>query len=254
MTSSQRRTHFLAVAAVCAFLTSASFLLMIPAFAQDSRTMAVLGSIDGTVDGSERGWLTISGEVEGRDMSSAAWRPHSDANMMESVLGGMSEQMKQRMEMMAEMQGRENPLAEILGRDGDEKVALRIMGVDPDAESILRQGGLTIELPPFSAENKDQMLRGQNEADIAYHKNFGESTGFYVSSHDVGTDAVVAFDRLEIVAGGGFAEGTFEASLCPIGSLMGRDVDPADCIMVEGRFKTDLGEEEPDHPGAQAPG
>lgn len=230
-------TRISSKASVWIFLPAiaAAVLLAHDAVAQNTRTMTVLGSIDGTVDGFERSWLTISGEVEGRHMSSAAWRPHSMANMMESVLEGMSEQQRARM-------------AQVFGGEGEEQVALRVMGIDPEAESILRQGGLTIELPPFSADEAEQMLNGRNEAEIAYHKNFGEQRGYFVSSHDVGTDATVTFDRLEIVTGGGFAAGTFEGSLCPISSLIGSEPSLEGCILVEGRFETELGEEEADNP------
>lgn len=230
-----------------------------PGQAQGTRTMDVLGSIEGTADGSERGWLTISGEIEGKTMSSAAWRPHSMANVMESAFAGMSEAqqdaMRERMEQMAEMMGEgagTNPMAQMFGGGGEEYVELRIMGVDPDAEQILRQGSLTLELPPFPADTADQMLSGPNEAEIFYHKNFGEQRGYFVSSHDVGTAATVAFDRLEIVAGGGFAAGTFEGSLCPIRSLMGSNPTLEGCILVAGRFETELGEEEADSAGSAA--
>ncbi len=227
-----------------------------PADAQDTRSMTVLGSIDGTANGMERSWLTIAGEVNGEPMSSAAWRPYSMANVMEGAFGSMSDeqraQMKERMEKMSEMMGdgAENPLAQMFGGGGEDQVQLRIMGVDPEAERILRQGGLTIELPPFPVENADQMLSGTNEAEISYHKNFGEGTGFYASSHDTGTAATVAFDRLEIVDGGGFAAGTFEATLCPISALINNVPDPEVCILVAGEFETELGEEEADMPGA----
>lgn len=231
------------------------------AVAQDTRSMTVLGSIDGTVGSTERSWVTISGEVNGKDMSSAAWRPYSLANIMENALEGMSEQqraqMKKRMEMMEEMMGDDagsNPMAQMFGGDGEEKIALRIMGVDPEAESILRQGGLTIELDPFSAEDINQILSGPNSAEISYHKNFGEQTGFYASSHDVGNAAFVEFDRLEIEEGGGAAEGTFEANLCPIQALMQGDIDPDVCIPVEGRFETELGEEAANNPGSGSGG
>lgn len=230
-----------------------TLMATLPAFAQESRTMTVLGSIDGTADGTERAWLTISGVVEGRDMSSAAWRPFSMANVMGGAFDGMSDeqraQMEERMELMSEMmgEGADNPLAEMLGGSGEDQVQLRIMGVDPEAERILRQGGLTIELPPFSVEDAGQLLTGANEAEISYHKNFGEGGGFHVSSHDVGTPATVSFDRLEIEAGGGFAAGTFEGSLCPIRSLMGSNPTLDGCILVAGRFETELGEEEPDN-------
>lgn len=229
-----------------------------PANAQSTRTMTVLGSIDGTADGTERAWLTIAGEVEGRDMSSAAWRPYSLANVMGGALAGMSDeqraQMKERVEMMSEVmgEGSDNPLAQMFGGDGEEQVKLRIMGVDPEAERILRQGGLTIELPPFSAGTVDQMTTGPNEAEISYHKNFGDSTGLYASSHDVGTPATVAFDRLEIVEGGGFAAGSFEGNLCPIRALIDGVPDPDVCILVAGQFETELGEEEADTPVARA--
>ncbi|MFC4352016.1 hypothetical protein ACFOW6_10725 [Fodinicurvata halophila] len=223
--------------------------------------MTVLGSIDGTVGSIERSWVTISGEVEGKEMSSAAWRPYSPANVMEGALEGMSEQqraqMEKRMEMMKEMLGDDadsNPMAQMFGGEGEDKIALRIMGVYPEADKILRQGGLTIELDPFSAEDVDQILAGPNSAEISYHKNFGEPTGFYASSHDVGTDAVVEFDRLEIEDGGGAAEGAFEASLCPITALMQGDIDPDVCILVAGRFETELGEEAADNPGSGSGG
>ena len=244
---------------LCAVFSSLTAILIgQPSLAQDTRTMTVLGSIDGTADGTERAWLTIAGEINGSAMSSAAWRPYSMANATGGAFAGMSDEqrakMEERMEMMSEMlgDGAENPFAQMLGGDGEEQVQLRIMGVDPEAERILRQGGLTIELPPFSAGDVDQQLTGPKEAEISYHKNFGEeeAMGFYASSHDVGTAATVAFDRLEIVEGGGFAAGTFEGSVCPIRSLMGGDPDPEVCILVAGQFETELGEEEADMPAS----
>jgi hypothetical protein len=210
-----------------------ALIAALPAVSQESRTMTVLGSIEGTADGTERAWLTISGEIEGRDMATAAWRPFSMADALGGALSGMSDE--QRAQMVERM-------------GGEEQVKLRIMGVDPEAESILRQGGLTIELPAFSADDADQLLTGPNEAEIAYHKNFGEGTGFYVSTDDVGTPATVSFDRLDIVAGGGFAAGTFEGNLCPIGSLMTSNPTFEGCILVAGEFETELGEEEADTP------
>lgn len=236
----------------------AAMLMAQPSAAEGTRMMTVLGSIDGTAGGTEREWLTIAGEVEGRAMSSAAWRPYSMANVMEGALAGMSDtqraQMQKQMEMMSEMmdEGADTPLAQMFGGDGEDQVQLRIMGVDPEAEHILRQGGLTIELPPFSPEDTNILLTGPHEAEISYHKNFGDSTGFYVSSHDVGTPATVAFDQLDIVAGGGFAVGTFEGSLCPIRSLMGSEPSLDGCILVAGRFETELGEEDADNAASRA--
>lgn len=242
---------------LCALLSSlAAALIAQPSVAQDMRTMTVLGSIEGMADGTERAWSTIAGEINGSTMSSAAWRPWSMPDVMGGALDGMSDeqraQMQERMEMMSEMlgDGAENPLAQMFGGDGEEQVQLRITGVDPDSDRILVRGGLTIELPPFSADAVDELLTGQNEAEISYHKNFGEDEemGFYASSHDVGTAATVVFDRLEIVEGGGFAAGSFEGNLCPIRALMGGDPDPEVCILVAGQFETELGEEEPDMP------
>jgi hypothetical protein len=229
-----------------------TILIAKPADAQGIRMMTVLGSIEGTADGTERAWLTIAGEAEGEPMSSAAWRPYSMPNMMEGAFAGMSDaaraQMEERMKLMSEMmgEGANNPLTQMFGGGSDDQVQLRIMGVDPEAERVLLQGGLTIELPPFSFDSTDQILSGRNEAEISYHKNFGESTGFYASSHDVGTTATVAFDRLEIVDGGGFAAGTFEATLCPISALINNVPDPEVCILVAGQFETELGEEAAD--------
>ncbi|MFO8125512.1 hypothetical protein [Yoonia sp.] len=234
----------------------AAALIAQPSVAQDMRTMTVLGSIEGMADRTERAWSTIAGEINGSKMSSAAWRPYSMPDVMGDALAGMNDeqraQMQERMKMMSEMlgDGAENPFAQMFGGDGGEQIQLRITGVDPESERILVRGGLTIELPPFSADEVDELLTGRNEAEISYHKNFGEDEemGFYASSHDVGTAATVAFDRLEIVEGGGFAAGSFEGSLCPIRALMGGDPDPEVCILVAGQFETVLGEEEADMP------
>ncbi len=196
--------------------------------------MTVLGSVEGTVDGTARSWLTIAGKVEGKAMSSAAWQPDNTANALEAALAGMSERQRQHMK---------ERMAQVFGNDGEDKVKLRIMGVDPNADSILRQGGLTLEMPAFSPDNTERMLNASQEADISYHKNFGTETGFYASSHEVGTDATITFDRLEIVSGGGYAEGSFEATLCPIQSLMQGNASPDVCMLVAGHFDTELGEE-----------
>jgi len=88
------------------------------------------------------------------------------ADALGGALSGMSDE--QRAQMVERM-------------GGEEQVKLRIMGVDPEAERILRQGGLTIELPAFSADDADQLLTDPNEAEISYHKNFGEGTGVFMS-------------------------------------------------------------------------
>ena len=219
--------------------------------AQDARDMAVTGSVDATVDGVERQWLTIAGEVDGAFMHSAAWQPYAApenpmASMMEGMPEDQREQMRAQMEAMAEQMGADSPVAQMFGGDGEnDQVRLRITAVDPGSERILRDGMLTIEIPPFSAEDHNALIGTTGSAEISLFKNFGEQTGLHVSSHSLGTDASVEFDRLEIAAGGGTAEGHFEASLCPLRVVMRDDGDAGDCILVVGRFATELGEEAP---------
>lgn len=218
--------------------------------AQDARDMTVTGSVDAEVDGIDRQWLTISGEVDGDFMQSASWRPfvlpvNPMTEMMEGMPEAQREQMQARMEAMAESMGADNPAAQMFGGDASEQITLRITAFDPDSDRILREGMLTIELPPFSAENIDTFIGTTQSADISLFKNFGESTGLHVSSHSLGTEATVEFDRLEIVPDGGVAEGQFEGTLCPLSVVMQNNGDAGDCILVVGRFDTELGEGEP---------
>ena len=228
----------------------AIFSFIAPANAQETRTMEVLGSVDGTVDGHERAWLTISGEIDGAEMSSAAWKSYDAGSVMDAMLEGFSdaqrEQMQERMDAMSEMMGDaggQNPIAQALGGSDKDQITLRIMGVDPDAERILRQGMIIIELPPFAVDDLEKMVGPSLDAEISYHKNFGEGTGFHASSHDAGTAAYVNFKRLDVVEGGGAAKGRFGATLCSLGVLVSGNIDPDDCLFVEGRFDTVLGED-----------
>jgi hypothetical protein len=218
--------------------------------AQEARDMTVTGSVDAEVEGVERQWLTISGEIDGDFMQSASWRPFElPANPMAEMLEGMPEaqreQMQAQMETMADAMGADNPAAQMFGGGASDQITLRITAFDPDSDRILREGMLTIELPPFSTENIDTLIGTTQSADISLFKNFGESTGLHVSSHSLGTEATVEFDRLEIVPDGGVAEGQFEGTLCPLSVVMQNNSDDADCILVVGRFDTELGEGEP---------
>ena len=223
------------------------FGLMVPAAAQETRTMEVLGSVDGVVDGHERAWLTISGEIDGAEMSSAAWKAYDVGSLMDAMFDGVSDaqrqQMQERMQAMSEMMGDAGAAHPFAPGSGEDQVTLRIMGVDPEAERILRQGMISIELPAFAVDDLDAMVGSPVEAEISYHKNFGEVTGFHASSHEAGTAAYVVFERLDIVEGGGNAKGRFGATLCSIGVLMRGDIDPDDCLFVEGHFDTALGED-----------
>ena len=223
------------------------FGLMVPAAAQETRTMEVLGSVDGVVDGHERAWLTISGEIDGAEMSSAAWKAYDVGSLMDAMFEGVSDaqrqQMQERMQAMSEMMGDAGAAHPFAPGSGEDQVTLRIMGVDPEAERILRQGMISIELAAFAVDDLDAMVGSPVEAEISYHKNFGEVTGFHASSHEAGTAAYVVFERLDIVEGGGNAKGRFGATLCSIGVLMRGDIDPDDCLFVEGHFDTALGED-----------
>ncbi len=218
--------------------------------AQDARDMAVIGSVDATVDGVERQWLTIAGEVDGEFMHSAAWLPNLPPDnpmleMMEGMPEAQRERMQAQMDAMADQMGADSPYAQMFGDDAGDRIRLRIMAVDPQAERILRQGMLSIELAAFSVEDIDTIIGTAQEVEISLFKNFGEKRGLHVSSHGIGTDATIQLERLEIEPGGGVAEGHFEGSLCPLSVVMGRDGDPDDCSLVTGRFATELGEEAP---------
>lgn len=218
--------------------------------AQDARDMAVTGSVDATVDGVERQWLTIAGEVDGEFMHSAAWLPNvlpdnPMLQMMEGMPEAQRERMQAQMDAMAAQMGADSPYAQMFGDDAGDRIRLRIMAVDPQSERILRQGMLSIELVSFSVDDIDAIIGTAQEAEISLFKNFGDKRGLHVSSHGMGTDATLRLDRLEIVPGGGVAEGHFEASLCPLSVVMGRDGDSDDCSLVTGSFATELGEEAP---------
>jgi len=218
--------------------------------AQEARDMAVIGSIDAVVDGAERQWLTIAGEVDGEFMHSAAWLPNvmpanPMAEMIENMPDAQREQMQAQMDAMSELMGDDSPYAQMFGEGAADQLRLRIMGVDPNSERILREGMLSIELASFSAKDIDALIGTPQEAEVSLFKNFGEQTGLHVSSHDMGLDATVLFDRLEIEPGGGAAEGLFEANLCPLSVVMGRDGDEDDCILITGSFASELGEEAP---------
>ena len=218
--------------------------------AQEARDMAVTGSVDAQVGGVDRQWLTIAGEVDGKFMNSAAWLPdvlpaNPMAEMMEGMPDAQRERMQAQMDAMAAQMGDDSPYAQMFGDDAGDRIRLRIMAVDPQSERILRQGMLSIELASFSVDDIDAIIGTAQEAEISLFKNFGEKRGLHVSSHGIGTDATIQLDRLEIVPGGGVAEGQFEGSLCPLSVVMGRDGDPDDCSLVTGRFATELGEEAP---------
>ncbi len=237
-----RRSDLAAAVVIAAFFSAG----VACAGAQETQTVDVRGEIKATVDGVEREWVTMSGDLGGEDGSSAVWTTVDSSDVMNAM--GLSEEQRQVMQQrMEQLQGAEqNPFADMFGAQGGgaEKVELRIAGFDPEAEKILREGILTLEIEPFPREDVGTMLAGRHEASISYFKNFGENEGLFVSTGDSGTAASVTFDALEIVDGGGRAEGEFEAGLCPVTSMMGSGgVDPDDCLTVAGHFSTELDEE-----------
>lgn len=209
-------------------------LLAAPALshAQETRSVDVLGSITAEVNGDTREWLTISGG--GMDGASAVWSTYAPPEI--PIPSHLSEEQANVMrERITAMSGA-----------SDNAVELRITGFDPDAERMLRDGVLSIEISPFSAEDSEAALAARHEAAVSFFRDRGPDTGLYVSSgHSVGPDASVEFDRLEIDTGGGRAEGRFAATLCPISGLMRSDIVTDGCVPVSGTFETDLVEDAP---------
>jgi hypothetical protein len=209
-------------------------LLATPALshAQETRSVDVLGSITAEVNGDTLQWLTIAGG--GMDGASAVWSPYAPpAVQMPSHLSE---------EQAAVLRER---ITAMSGASGGDSVELRLTGFDPEAERMLRDGGLSIEVSPFSAEESDSALAANHDAEVSLFHGRGPDRELYVSAHSAGPGANVEFDRLEIVAGGGRAEGRFAATLCPISALMRSDVMTDRCVPVSGTFETDLVEDVP---------
>jgi hypothetical protein len=250
---SRPREKFMMIVPAMALLIP-GLLLASASGAQDTRTVDVRGSIEGTVDGSERSWLTLSGEMEGDDLASAVWSQYSTADdPMGGALAALPEaqrdEMIARMEMMEEMSGDgPNPMAgmmEAMGMSGGNQITVRIVGFDPDADRILRQGVLSIELPPLASDDMQGLLNRPHSADISYNKNFGDSRGFHVSAHAIGTEATVSFEQLDINDDdSGFALGQFEATLCPLSVVMNQETDSDECLLAAGEFSTELTRED----------
>ena len=225
------------IRALCASWAVA-VLLAVPVVssAQQTRSVDVLGSITAEIDGQTREWLTINGVGDDKEEGSAGWSAYAPpAVPRPSHLS--DEQFAAVMERMGGMFGAK------AGPGGDDLVKVQISGFDPNAERMLRDGVLTIELSPFSAGDVDSLLERRLEANVAYFKDFGDAQGLFVSTDDSGIAATVAFEALEIAEGGGHAEGEFEAGLCPVAAMMGGGaIDPDDCLRIVGRFSTELDE------------
>jgi hypothetical protein len=237
----KRSTAHLAAACMITLLVAPG-----PVGAQETRSVDVLGSITAEIGGDQLEWLTISGGLEGEDNASAVWSPYAPPDVLSHLSEEQRASMKKRMEMLGEMGASENPLAAMMGgggtEGGDGSIKLRITGFDPEAERMLREGMLSIELSQFSIDDMDAALAMSHDADLSYFRNRGPDTGLYVSAHSVGTKAAVDLDRLEIGAEG-HAEGRFTATLCPISTLMGGEPDPEVCVLISGEFSTELREE-----------
>lgn len=200
--------------------------------AQETRSVDVLGAITSVVNSDTREWLTIAGG--GMDGASAVWSPYAPPEI--PMPSHLSEK------QAAEMRER---FAAMSGASDSDAVVLRITGFDPEAERMLRSGGLSIEVSPFSPEESEAALAASHDAEVSLFRGRGEDRELYVSAHSAGPDASVEFDRLEIVTGGGRAEGRFAATLCPISALMRSNVVTDGCVPVAGTFATDLVEEVP---------
>ena len=260
MNSQSRPPGSFAMPALVVFVMAPGIFLGSMTQAQDTRTVDVRGSIDGSVDGQERSWLTLSGEMEGEDLASAVWQQVSTADdPMGGALAALPEEQREqfraRMEMMEELSGDgPNPMAgmmETMGVGGNQ-ISVRIVGFDPDAERILRNGVLSIELSRLATDDMQDLLNRPHDAEISFMKDFGENTGLHVSSHAIGTNATVSFEQLDInfdsSDGGndsGFAEGWFEATLCPLSVVINQITDSDECVPTEGVFSTELTRELP---------
>ena len=227
--------------------------------ADDAAVMEVLGSINATLAGEEREWLTISGELSGRQVDSATWE------RIEPVLpggGGMEDQIRHAMEMAGDhispeeraelealLNDPDNPLADMFAQAGVPQAGdltmftLTLTGLDPDSPNMLSERVLNINAGPFDSDQPEQLLNRSLQVDIVYSERHGGGMVpevFYVSDHDA-KPASITFDRLEFGPDGGHAAGQFEASLCRMEAerlMAGPDLD--DCRSVSGRFDTAL--------------
>lgn len=217
-------------------------------------TMDVLGTISAKLDGEDREWLTIAGQLNGEDGASANWQCiemsiPSFADGVGAVGGVLSDEERAQLGMLDDMFSGGNPMAEMMEQitgqpvGGGEHINLTISGHDPASPNILTEQVLALDVFLTSAEPP---LGVPIPADISY---FVESSGgfipavFYFSGED-DAEASVTFDQLDLTPGGGHASGSFRASLCRMeGARLMDGADLSDCMPVEGRFDTALIEE-----------
>ena len=228
-----------------------------PAPATGGATLEVLGSVTGTVGGTDREWLTLQGEIRGEDGATAFWRRTEIAiPSFGDTLGGMIDALPEaeRAEIEAQVQALDQltrgdgTVADVLGQisgtrgGGHSFTDLTIGGHDPDSPNILTDGTLTLELTlPDGPVAAGTTL----PATVTYVVEGGSLIPqlFYVSGED-GREGSVTFDRLEIAPGGGHAIGRFEATLCRMeAARLMAGPDLSDCIPAVGVFDTALGED-----------
>ncbi len=228
-----------------------------PAAASGGATLEVLGTLTATLDGTEREWLTLRGEIRGEEGATAHWRQTEiEIPGFAATMGSMLDQLpaEERARIEAQlgaldgMMRGEGQVAEALDglsgtRGGVHRhLDLIIGGHDPESPNILTDGTLTLEV----ALPNDPVVPGTTlPVEVIYVVEGGSMIPrlFYVSGED-GSEARVTFDRLELEPGGGHAAGRFSATLCRMESArLMEGADLSDCIPAEGMFDTALGED-----------
>ncbi len=204
---------------------------------QDMRSMTALGSVQARVENHTQEWVTLGGEVDGKNLASASWQPVTmPESPMARMMATMNEQQRQQMEQAMGAAG--------VGVDR-RYVRLRIAGFDPESEQVERAGMLSIELGMLATHDMDAVHAGQHEADVSYFMKTDGGTRLLVAdTRSAGATTSVEFDRLELNDNDGFAEGRFTADLCPMRQVMNNTIDPASCLSLEGEFATQLATEE----------
>lgn len=233
------------------------------AFAQQGGVnLDVRGTINATLRGVEREWVTVSGDVRGEPIGSAFWgvQGHGEmpdfAEAMASMGGELSEADRARMEAMSRMMAdADGPMAAMLGQmgggpaaGGTGRVNLTIGGHDPASPNILFEQVLVITVEDLDRDQTAALKGRALPARIMFSDEYTSGTMadvLYVAGDGVGNASVV-FEELELQPGGGKAAGSFTASICRMeAARMMEGPDRNNCLPVEGRFETALDEETP---------
>src|SRR5690625_3237748 len=131
-----------------------------PAIANDAITVNVLGTVSGTLDGEQRAWKTISGEIDGESIHSASWDNKAANNnlsdmgqMMSQLMGNLGMEMgpeeQEQMQAMESLFGNNSAMQDMMGKNGSmantmqqlfggggpDPITLNITGHDPSSRN-----------------------------------------------------------------------------------------------------------------------